>query len=281
MAADDELRELVFARLAEWELAQAVAGLVATPSENPPGGEAAVAAALADLAVRWGLVAHVEPVAEGRSNVHVTTGDRAVDGPDVLMVGHLDTVPADPTGWTRDPFAGLVVDGNVWGRGSVDMKGGLGAMLAALAALHDVAPDRAARAQLYAVAGEEVDCLGSRTLVATGRLPAAHCLVVGEPDRAAGGGRAQGGAAPRSRRPRTRGARRPTRARRQRRHRHGGRRRGVRSERTSRARAAPVARPGGCRRSSSGRARRSGCTRSTSTSPSPTCTRRPVATRRC
>jgi acetylornithine deacetylase/succinyl-diaminopimelate desuccinylase-like protein len=61
------------------------------------------------------------------------------------------------------------------------MKGGLGAMLAALAALHDVAPDRAARAQLYAVAGEEVDCLGSRTLVATGRLPAARCLVVGEP----------------------------------------------------------------------------------------------------
>src|SRR4051794_17019892 len=61
------------------------------------------------------------------------------------------------------------------------MKGGLGAMLAALAALHSVAPARAARAQLHAVAGEEVDCLGSRTLAASGRLPAARCLVVGEP----------------------------------------------------------------------------------------------------
>jgi acetylornithine deacetylase/succinyl-diaminopimelate desuccinylase-like protein len=82
----------------------------------------------------------------------------AVDGPEpcgVLMVGHLDTVPADPAGWTLDPFAGQVVDGSVWGRGSVDMKGRLGAMVAALAALHDVAPERAAGAQLYAVAGEE------------------------------------------------------------------------------------------------------------------------------
>jgi succinyl-diaminopimelate desuccinylase len=181
--ADDDLQELVFARLADRDLAHAVAELVATRSENPPGGEDAMAATLADLAARWGLHAHVEPIADGRSNVRVTADDRVNDPEpcDVLMVGHLDTVPADPAGWTLDPFAGQIVDGNVWGRGSVDMKGGLGAMLAALAALHDVAPERAARAQLYAVAGEEVDCIGSRTLVATGRLPAARCLVVGEP----------------------------------------------------------------------------------------------------
>jgi len=183
--ANDELQERVFGRLAERDLAQAVAELVATRSENPPGGEDAMAAALADLAARWGLAARVEPLADGRSNVRVTAGEQAaVDSPepcDVLMVGHLDTVPADPAGWTLDPFAGRVVDGIVWGRGSVDMKGGLAAMLAALAALHDVVPERAVRAQLYAVAGEEVDCIGSRTLVATGRLPAARCLIVGEP----------------------------------------------------------------------------------------------------
>jgi succinyl-diaminopimelate desuccinylase len=175
----DELRRRVFARLAERDLGQAVAGLVATPSENPPGGEDAMAAALAELAAGWGLDAQVEPVAEGRSNVRVTAGAPAAC--DVLMVGHLDTVPADPAGWTVEPFAGQVVDGEVWGRGSVDMKGGLAAMLAALAALHDVAPELAARVQLYGVAGEEVDCLGSHTLAAGGRLPAARCLVVGEP----------------------------------------------------------------------------------------------------
>jgi hypothetical protein len=63
--ADDELQKLVFARLAERDLAQAVAELVATRSENPPGGEDAMAAALADLAVRWGLGARVEPSPTG------------------------------------------------------------------------------------------------------------------------------------------------------------------------------------------------------------------------
>lgn len=179
MDTADELRQRAFAWLAERDLGQAVAGLVATRSENPPGGEDAMAAAVAELAAGWGLDARVEPVADGRSNVRVTAGD--TEACDVLLVGHLDTVPADPAGWTRDPFAGQVVDGAVWGRGSVDMKGGLGAMLAAFAALRDVAPERAARAQLYGVAGEEVDCFGSRALVASGRLPAARCLVVGEP----------------------------------------------------------------------------------------------------
>jgi acetylornithine deacetylase/succinyl-diaminopimelate desuccinylase-like protein len=105
-AADGELRELVFARLAERDLAQAVAELVATRSENPPGHEDAVAAALAGLAARWGLAARVERVADGPQQRPRHDGRPAADGPDVLMVGHLDTVPADPAGWTVDPFAG-------------------------------------------------------------------------------------------------------------------------------------------------------------------------------
>jgi hypothetical protein len=48
----DDLQELVFARFAERDLAQAVAELVATRSENPPGGEDAM---LADPAARWGF----------------------------------------------------------------------------------------------------------------------------------------------------------------------------------------------------------------------------------
>ena len=36
-------------------------------------------------------------------------------------MGHTDVVPADPTGWREDPFGGEVIDGEVWGRGAVDM----------------------------------------------------------------------------------------------------------------------------------------------------------------
>lgn len=39
----------------------------------------------------------------------------------LLYMGHTDVVPADPTGWRRDPFAGELVGGEIWGRGASDM----------------------------------------------------------------------------------------------------------------------------------------------------------------
>lgn len=43
------------------------------------------------------------------------------DAPSLLLNGHTDVVPANPDGWTRDPFGGELIDGEVWGRGAVDM----------------------------------------------------------------------------------------------------------------------------------------------------------------
>ncbi len=41
--------------------------------------------------------------------------------PSLALMGHTDVVPVNPEGWTRDPFGGELVDGEVWGRGAVDM----------------------------------------------------------------------------------------------------------------------------------------------------------------
>ena len=41
--------------------------------------------------------------------------------PSLCLMGHTDVVPVNPDGWSRDPFAGDLVDGEVWGRGAVDM----------------------------------------------------------------------------------------------------------------------------------------------------------------
>ena len=41
--------------------------------------------------------------------------------PTLLLMGHTDVVPVNPDGWSRDPFGGELVDGEVWGRGAVDM----------------------------------------------------------------------------------------------------------------------------------------------------------------
>ncbi|THG33391.1 M20/M25/M40 family metallo-hydrolase [Naasia lichenicola] len=58
----------------------------------------------------------------GRVSV-IARVDGSGSGTDALVVhGHLDVVPADPTNWTVDPFAGEIRDGMLWGRGAVDMK---------------------------------------------------------------------------------------------------------------------------------------------------------------
>jgi len=43
------------------------------------------------------------------------------DAPSLCLMGHTDVVPVNESGWTRDPFGGELVDGEVWGRGAVDM----------------------------------------------------------------------------------------------------------------------------------------------------------------
>ncbi len=43
------------------------------------------------------------------------------DAPALCLMGHTDVVPVNPDGWSRDPFAGELVDGEVWGRGAIDM----------------------------------------------------------------------------------------------------------------------------------------------------------------
>ena len=76
--------------------------------------------------------------------------------PTVLLMGHTDVVPANPEGWRRDPFGGELVDGEVWGRGAIDMLN-LTASMAVAAKL--VAADKAFRPKgtlIYlAVADEE------------------------------------------------------------------------------------------------------------------------------
>src|SRR3954451_25492130 len=41
--------------------------------------------------------------------------------PTLCLMGHTDVVPVNPSGWSRDPFGGELIDGEVWGRGAIDM----------------------------------------------------------------------------------------------------------------------------------------------------------------
>lgn len=59
--------------------------------------------------------------APGRSSLIVRVRGTDPEAPVLGLLGHIDVVPVDPDGWTRNPFGGDLIDGEVWGRGAVDM----------------------------------------------------------------------------------------------------------------------------------------------------------------
>ena len=57
----------------------------------------------------------------GRTSLITRIEGRERGAPTLLLMGHTDVVPVNPSGWRRDPFAAELVDGIVWGRGAIDM----------------------------------------------------------------------------------------------------------------------------------------------------------------
>lgn len=111
--------------LAHDSLVESLRDLIRIPSINPPdpaGPELDAARYLAGALRDAGVPATVyEPVA-GRGSVVARLRGDGTGGAPLLLLSHLDVVPAPHDGWTHDPFAGDVADGYVYGRGAVDMK---------------------------------------------------------------------------------------------------------------------------------------------------------------
>jgi acetylornithine deacetylase/succinyl-diaminopimelate desuccinylase-like protein len=61
--------------------------------------------------------------APDRANLVLRVEGIDASAPTLCLMGHTDVVPANPAGWRRDPFGGELIDGEVWGRGAVDMLG--------------------------------------------------------------------------------------------------------------------------------------------------------------
>jgi acetylornithine deacetylase/succinyl-diaminopimelate desuccinylase-like protein len=86
-------------------------------------GERAAAEWVAEKLAEVGYeTTYVESGAAGRGNVVARLAGADPSRGALLVHGHLDVVPADPSEWSVHPFSGAVQDGYVWGRGAVDMK---------------------------------------------------------------------------------------------------------------------------------------------------------------
>lgn len=109
--------------------------LIRSKPVNPPGNEERAAALLRPILDELGFEVEEYTEIEGRPNL-VARLRGSGDGPTLLMNAHLDVVPVrDPEKWPSDPFAAEIIDGKLYGRGAVDHKPPIVAMLGAVEAL--------------------------------------------------------------------------------------------------------------------------------------------------
>lgn len=158
--------------------------LVRIPSVyRPEDGltEAPAAALVADRMRAFGWDPFVEEVAPGRPNV-IAVVEGGLPGPTLLFEGHTDVVTeGDPESWTHDPFGAEVVDGRLYGRGAADMKGGLAAMIHAVAAVGE-SGRFPGRVILAALVDEEGMMRGAKAFVARGHARGIDAAIVCEPE---------------------------------------------------------------------------------------------------
>ncbi|RVP19334.1 succinyl-diaminopimelate desuccinylase, partial [Sinorhizobium meliloti] len=110
-----------------------LAALIRCPSVTPAegGALAALEAMLAPVGFKVDQVVAKEPGTPDIENLYARTGG---EGPHLMFAGHTDVVPVgDEAAWSRPPFSAAIAEGEMYGRGAVDMKGGIACFVAAVA----------------------------------------------------------------------------------------------------------------------------------------------------
>jgi acetylornithine deacetylase/succinyl-diaminopimelate desuccinylase-like protein len=105
--------------------------LIRFDTTNPPGNEAPCIHYIRDLLAAFGIEARILAKVAPRANLVARIRGRGA-APPLMLYGHADVVTTAHQTWTHPPFAGRLADGYVWGRGALDMKGGLAMMLTAV-----------------------------------------------------------------------------------------------------------------------------------------------------
>ncbi|MEZ5228107.1 MAG: M20/M25/M40 family metallo-hydrolase [Acidimicrobiales bacterium] len=138
------------------ELLQALIRNQCVNDGRPESGQEDVSARLLrDELAGTGVDLQMYEPTPGRSSLIARYPGTDPSAPALCLMGHTDVVPVSPDGWDRDPFGGELVDGEVWGRGAVDMLNLTSSM--AVAFKHIVSSGRRLPGDLiyFAVADEE------------------------------------------------------------------------------------------------------------------------------
>jgi acetylornithine deacetylase len=173
------------------QLIELLRELVACRSENPKlltdperqeegrAGEAACQTAVAAHFAELGMEIDRFEALPGREDV-VGTLRGSGGGRSIVLNGHVDVVPTgDLSLWPHDPWAGEIVDGRLWGRGSCDMKAGIAAGIGALRALGDCGMRLGGDVVFQSVVDEESGGPGTHAAIERGHR--ADAAIVLEP----------------------------------------------------------------------------------------------------
>ncbi|MFI5449371.1 MAG: M20 family metallopeptidase [Candidatus Bathyarchaeia archaeon] len=155
--------------------------LIRLKSVNPPGREAETADYVGQLMSQIGMEVQVHQLEPDRANV-IGRIEGTGGGPKLMLNGHLDVVPpGELDQWRHPPFEPHVEGGQLFGRGSCDMKGGVSAILAAVKSIADSKTKLKGDLLVTFVADEESLGKGVNDIVERGY--SADMAVIGEPTR--------------------------------------------------------------------------------------------------
>lgn len=164
-------------RFTEEEKLQILADLIAIKSVNE--NEIEVANYLKDLFAEYGIESKIVPVTKTRVNLVAEIGSGS---PVIGISGHMDVVSAgDEREWTSDPFVMTERDGNLYGRGTNDMKAGLINLALTMIEFKANNELKNGTVRFMATTGEEVGGAGSKKLYEEGFMDDVDYLWVAEP----------------------------------------------------------------------------------------------------
>ncbi len=183
-AVISELEQQILDRIDDDELIGWVQVLTRIPSVWKPEigtGEEPAARWVEERCRELGLETHFEFVQPGRPNVVAL--HRMAPGPTLMFEGHTDVVTeGDPAVWRDPPFAAVIRDGRIYGRGANDMKAGLVAALVAIKAIVASGVRLNGMLLLGAVCDEEGDMIGIKHFVERGWADDVRAAIVCEPE---------------------------------------------------------------------------------------------------
>jgi acetylornithine deacetylase/succinyl-diaminopimelate desuccinylase-like protein len=135
-------------------------------TSNPPGNEIQTAKFLKDIFDKNGIESEIFEYKPSRANIIARLKGNGTKRP-IILLSHMDVVTADSQAWKVDPFSGQIVDGSIYGRGALDMKGEGLLHLMTMLILKKEGPPLSRDVIFLATADEEVKDEGSIWMIAT------------------------------------------------------------------------------------------------------------------